>query len=351
MRRIVRWVLWGLLAGVAAAVGGCMWIRLDPAIQVRLVRKSGVFAAAPVSPAAQVLLSSGQVASVRGIDYAPGQRNPDTRLDAYWPATAATPSPVVVWVHGGGFIDGSKQGMEAYLPQLAAHGYAGVALEYSKAPESRYPLQVHQVMQALAYIREHAAELHVDPSRIVLGGDSAGAHIAAQVALAIVDPHYASAIGLVPAIQARQLRGMVLFSGTYYFLLPATAQVSPDMQRFGRLLRWAYLGEKDPDPAGPARWTTLPAFIDARFPPTLIVAGNGDPLAPQSRRMAEALQRAGVPTRWLYMDGGTEHPLQHEFQFRFDTPQAVQVLQATVDALHQWTGGAAGSQPHSSPTS
>lgn len=349
MRRILKILSWGVLVCGLAAVGGCMWIKLDPSTQVRLIRKSGVFGTAPTSPIAQALLADGKVASLHDVDYAPGGGNPDTRLDAYWLRDAATPQPAVVWVHGGGFIDGTKEGMNAYLPQLAAHGYTGIALEYSKSPERRYPEQIRQTMQALAYVRDHAAELHVDPDRIVLGGDSAGAHIAAQVALAIVDPEYAKAIGLVPAIRADQLRGTLLFSGTYYFLLPPAAKVSPDMEKFGRLVRWAYLGEKDPDPAGPARWTTLPEFIDRRFPPTLIVAGNGDPLAPQSRRMAEALEAAGVPTEWMYMDGGKEHPLPHEFQFHFATPQATQVLDATVAALQRWTGTAAADRHASSP--
>lgn len=337
MRRIARVLLWALLAVVLLAAGGCMWMTLSPTPAVMMIRRSGVFSAAPSSPVAQALLASGKVAAVRDLDYAPGQGNADTRLDAYWPAGAKTPQPAVVWVHGGGFIDGTKDGMDAYLPQLAAHGYTGIALEYSKAPEQRYPVQVHQVMQALAWTQAHADELHVDPTRIVIGGDSAGAHIAAQVAMAIVDPRYAREAGLAPAIQPSQLRGMLLFSGTYYFLVSPQARVSAQMEKFGRLLRWAYLGQKEPDPDGPARWTTLPEFVDRRFPPTLIVAGNGDPLAPQSRRMATALQAAGVPTEWMYVDGGSDHPQPHEFQFHFGTPEAGQVLDATVQALQRWT--------------
>lgn len=344
MRRILKASLWVLLICAVLVASGCVWMQLSPKPAVMMIRKSGVFSAVSTSSIAQSLLASGKVASVHDMDYAVGGGNPDTRLDAYWPRDARTPQPAVVWVHGGGFIDGTKEGMDAYLPQLAAHGYTGIALEYSKSPEVRYPEQIRQTMQALAYIRDHAAELHVDPSRIVLGGDSAGAHIATQVALAIVDPEYARAIGLTPAIRAEQLRGTLLFSGTYYFLLPATAKVSPDMEKFGRLVRWAYLGEKDPDLAGLARWTTLPEFVDKRFPPTLIVAGNGDPLAPQSRRMAEALTAAGVPTEWLYMEGGEDHPLPHEFQFHFDTPEATRVLEATVTTLHDWTGDTATSQ-------
>lgn len=336
MSHVVKALSWVVCASIVLLTGGCMWMQLSPKPAVMMIRKSGVFGTPPSSPIAKALLASGEVVSVGDVDYAPGSGNPDMRLDAYWPRAGGASLPTVVWVHGGGFIDGTKEGMNAFLPQLAAHGYTGIALEYSKAPEVRYPEQVRQVMQALAHVREHAAELHVDASRIVLGGDSAGTHIAAQVALAIVDPAYARAIGVTPTLDASQLRGTLLFSGTYYFLVSPTAKVSPKMARFGRLVRWAYLGEKDPDPTGPARWTTLPEFVDERFPPTLIVAGNGDPLAPQSERMARALQAAGVPTQWMYMDGGKQHPLPHEFQFQFGTPAADAVMAATLSRLGQW---------------
>ncbi|WP_052631162.1 alpha/beta hydrolase [Pseudoxanthomonas suwonensis] len=337
LRRILRLLAWLLLALVLLVGAGLAWMKLSPVPAVMLIRHHGAFSEVPGSLEAQTLLASGEVTVLRDVGYAPGGGNPDTRMDVYRPGDASAPLPAVVWVHGGGFIDGTKDALEAYLPQLAVHGYVGIAIEYSKAPEQRYPVQVRQVMQALHHLQAHAEELHVDPSRIVLGGDSAGAHIAAQAALAIVDPDYAQATGLAPTIAANRLRGMLLFSGTYQFLVGPQAKVAPDMERFGRLVRWAYLGEKDPDPDGQVRWTTLHQLVDGRFPPTLIVAGNGDPLAPQSQRMADALQAAGVPTQWMFFDGGQDEAYPHEFQFRFDTPGATRVLEATLESLDRWT--------------
>jgi acetyl esterase/lipase len=338
--RIVKAAVAALAIAGLLASAGCVWMASSPYPGVYLVRHTGAFSAVPPSPRAEALLAGGQVRVQRDLDYAPGQGNADTRLDLYRPAAADGPLPVVVWVHGGGFIDGTKQGVAGFLPLLAAHGHAGVALEYSKAPEHAYPTQTRQVLQALAWLRTNAPALGIDPHRIVLGGDSAGAHIAAQAALAVARPDYAQATGLAAPLPVDDLRGVLLFSGTYNFVTASKVDVAPAMAKFARLVRWSYLGEKDPDPAGPVRWTTLQDHVDRRFPPTLIVAGNGDPLAPQSIRMARALERAGVPTDWRYVDGGAHAPVPHEFQFDYTRADAAPVLQATLDALDRWSGAA-----------
>jgi len=202
-----------------------------------------------------------------------------------------------------------------YLPLLAARGYAAVAVEYGKAPELQYPGPVRQVSAALRFLDQHAARWHLDMNRVVLGGDSAGAHIAAQAVMVIRNPAYARATGLAPGLQPGQLRGALLFSGTYDF------RVSSPIDDIGGLagwiahdIVWAYLGSRHPDPGGPLRYTTLPAWVGTHFPPTLMMSGNGDPLLPQAQRMAAALQRNGTAVRWLPFVDRTA-PVPHEFQF------------------------------------
>src|SRR5690606_13717969 len=117
---------------------------------------------------------------------------PDERFDINHPQGADGPLPAIVWVHGGGWIAGSKDGVANYLKVLAGRGYATVGLEYSTGLGSAYPKPVEQVGAALRHLVENAAELGIDTSVLVLAGDSAGAQIAAQVALIVTDPAYAS---------------------------------------------------------------------------------------------------------------------------------------------------------------
>lgn len=104
--------------------------------------------------------------------------------DVYVPdGTALTPA--IIAVHGGAW-KGASRAMYRHLgPFVARHGYALFAIDYRlvRDAQNRYPAAVEDVRAALHYVREHSAELNVDPERIVLLGDSAGAHLAALVGL------------------------------------------------------------------------------------------------------------------------------------------------------------------------
>src|SRR3954470_14213465 len=121
--------------------------------------------------------------------------SPDGRLDVFRSGCDEA-LPTVVWVHGGAFVSGSKSDVANYLRVLAGRGLATVGVDYSIAPGSRYPTPVKQVSAALAHLVDHADRLGIDPGRVVLAGDSAGAQIAAQVALLVSDAAYASDVGI-----------------------------------------------------------------------------------------------------------------------------------------------------------
>ena len=130
--------------------------------------------------------------------------DPDAFLDVYYPSGIEGTSrslPTIVWVHGGGFVSGSKDHISNYLKILAGKGYTVVGVDYSLAPRKTYPTPLRQVNAALDHLVKHAQALHVDASRFVLAGDSAGAQISAQIANIITSPEYANAIGIVPAIE------------------------------------------------------------------------------------------------------------------------------------------------------
>ena len=104
--------------------------------------------------------------------------------DAYL-AESPAPVPAVIAIHGGGWKAGSRDAYRHLGPLLAGRGYAVFSIDYRLVREerNRYPAAVDDVRAAVTYVREHAAELSVDPKRIVLMGDSAGGHLAALVGL------------------------------------------------------------------------------------------------------------------------------------------------------------------------
>jgi acetyl esterase/lipase len=105
--------------------------------------------------------------------------------DFYLPARPG-PHPVLINVHGGYWRRGSRETFRHWGPYLAARGYAGFTISYrlTKPGKKTYPEVVHDVRAAVQFTRSHAKEFRVDPDRIALWGNSAGANLAALVALA-----------------------------------------------------------------------------------------------------------------------------------------------------------------------
>jgi acetyl esterase/lipase len=116
----------------------------------------------------------------------------DLQGDLYLPAGPG-PHPVIVNVHGGYWRRGSRNTFQHWGPYLAERGYAGFTISYrlTKPAKKTYPEVVYDVRAAVQFMRGEAKQFRLDPKRIALWGNSAGAHLAALVALAGDDPLFA----------------------------------------------------------------------------------------------------------------------------------------------------------------
>lgn len=258
--------------------------------------------------------------------------SPDTTFDVFAPSGAVQPRTTVVWIHGGAWISGSKENVDPYVKMIASHSYTGIALNYTIAPEAQYPTALKQLNSALGYIVEHAAELGVDPSHIVLAGDSAGAQYAAQLAVLVTNAEYAKALSIRPALTSDQLAAVILNCGIYDMRgIPK----APGIGGWGfRVALWAYLGTKDwsHTPGGEAM-TTID-HVTKDFPRTWISGGNADPLtAGQSKPMAAKLNALGVPVTSVFYPADENPPLEHEYQFHLNLAPARSALQSTLQFL------------------
>jgi acetyl esterase/lipase len=242
--------------------------------------------------------------------------DPDALLDVFYPsAIADKPLPTIVWVHGGGWVSGSKEEIANYGKVLAGRGFTVVGVDYSLAPGKTFPTPMRQVNAALGYLVSNAERLQVDPDHFVLAGDSVGAHIVAVTANAIAVPDYAKMLGIVPAIQRRQIAALLLYCGTY------TIDGIDFDGPFGGFLRtvlWSFSGSKDfkNDPRFAA--ASVLNYVTAEFPPTFISAGNRDPLLPQSIALADRLASRDVRVERLFFQSDYQPPLPHEYQFNLD---------------------------------
>jgi acetyl esterase/lipase len=328
---IVTRVLLGTIA-VAAILGiaGYVAFQVSPWPSALIIRRAFEREAVRVSAALAKHVPPG-VAERLDEHYDPADA--DAHLDVYYPAEiegSGRALPTVVWVHGGGWVSGNKGHVANYARILASKGYTVVAVGYSIAPRARYPTPPRQLAAALAYLKQHAERLHVDPSRIFLAGDSAGAQIAAQVANAISAPSYATAVGIAPPLERSQLAGVLLYCGAY-----DVSQVNLE-GAFGAFLStvlWSYSGTKafmhDP------RMATVSVidYVTADFPPMFISSGNTDPLTPQSRAFAAAVAGLGVPVDSLFFPRDYAPALPHEYQFNLDTEAGQLALERSVAFL------------------
>lgn len=322
MKRLMLWAV-GIVVLMAVAV--VLAFRLSPWPSVALIEYMFAKGDAASDAALATHVPAGIAAQ---IDLAYGGNGDgdggDERLDLFRPEGTTEPLPVIVWVHGGAWVAGTKDAVANYLRILAAQGYAVVGVEYSTGFGATYPKPVEQINAALGFLTAHAAELRIDPDRIVLAGDSAGAQIAAQTALIITDPAYATRIGIRPGLAPGQLRGIMLLSGAYDI---DAVDYAGAFGWFSRTVLWAYSGAKDFLHDERFRLMSVTNHVSAVFPPTFISSGNGDPLAKKAVALADRLQGAGVPVDGLFFPPGTDPALPHEYQFDLDSAAGMQALE------------------------
>lgn len=285
----------------------------------------------------------GGVASVLDVQYAEGSTQPHvkpskfTKLDVFYPEGTTEPLGTVIWTHGGAWVSGNKEFDRTYFELLASKGFTVVGLNYTYGPEGQYPTAVFELNQAHQYLLEHATELHIDPNRVALAGDSAGAQLTSQLGALITDPIYAEQMSFTPVLEPAQLKGLVLNCGVYDL---TTLLGQKGILGWGDdASLWAYTGDRDlANSAAIAEMSTL-NHVTSAFPPSYISGGNADPLtAGNSKPFAAKLQSLGVDVTELFWPTEYTPALPHEYQFRLNLDAAQDALAATTAFLNTRLG-------------
>lgn len=222
-------------------------------------------------------------------------------LDVYTPANAKR-APIVFWIHGGGWQAGDKSQVQEKPRFFTENGFVFVATNYRLLPKVEMQTIFQDVAKALRWTRDHAAEFGGDPERIIVGGHSAGAQLAALICS---DERYLAAEGVALNV----IKGCVPVDGDTYDV-PAIIETAETRRRVHGQPQ-ATFGHREKFGNDPAKHRDYSAVTHVAagksIPPCLLLhVGEHPDVSAQAQRLATALKEAKVPVT-LFSGKETSH--------------------------------------------
>jgi acetyl esterase/lipase len=258
---------------------------------------SSLVSLAQLSPSAQWAATSATAYQiVPNITYlvANGHEN---KLDIYHPRNAtSSPRPTLIWIHGGGWVGGTKENSTMWLLPWLEMGWNVVNVEYRLARISQAPAAVEDCLCALRWVASHAAEYKIDPKRIVVSGDSAGGHLALTTGMV---PDSAGLDRQCPSPNAIPKVAAII---NWYGITDVADLIDGPNTK---LYAVTWLGSRQ-NRVEIARRVSPLSFVRSDLPPILTIHGDADPTVPYTHatRLHEALNKAKAPNDFLTIPGG-----------------------------------------------
>jgi acetyl esterase/lipase len=238
----------------------------------------------PEQPTGRVTIEDGVVIGTGG--------GRELRCDVFMPPAELANGAGVLLVHGGGWASGDRTQLRGYGILLGRIGYACVACEYRLTGEATWPSQIHDVKAALRWMRANSDRLGIDPRKIAVSGNSAGAHLSLMLAGTPGVAEFEGDGG--NAGIATDVAACIAFYAPALLGRPGVALSETTAKLLGR--------DSSPDRvagASPVTWAA------AAFPPTMLITGNKDELVPDQSSfvMYHALINAGARAELHVFDG------------------------------------------------
>jgi acetyl esterase len=205
------------------------------------------------------------------------------------------PFPVLSWFHGGGWVIGNLETADCVSRQLAVGADCiVVSVDYRLAPEAKFPVPFDDCYAVTKWISQNSASINVDPSRIAVGGDSAGGNLAAGVALAAKDR---GDLSIAFQLLVYPVTAVDFGSGSYKDNANGYLLTMDGMKWY-----WKHYLSSEADESNPYA-APLAAKDVSGQPPALVITAEFDPLRDEGEAYAKKLKDAGVPTTATRYDG------------------------------------------------
>lgn len=265
------------------------------------------------------LVEPEDVTAVYDINYA-GNADRYNLLDVYYPKDTEGLLPVIVSIHGGGYVYGTKEIYKFYGMYIAEQGFTFVNFNYHLAPEAKFPTQLTETNMVMEWMCDHADEYHLDLNNVILVGDSAGSQMTSQYAAIATNADYAKLFPFTVPEEIK-IRALGLNCGMYTLtILGKDGKVN----KMNKELYGDYLG-KDFDFSNEK--IDVLGHITADYPPTYVMTSYYDFLKENAQPMYEFLKGKGIPCAWKCYGSEDKKYMAHVCHVNMNLEEAKEINQ------------------------
>lgn len=241
-------------------------------------------------------------------------------LDVYYPEGNNSNNPVIVSVHGGGYVYGTKKIYKHYCMYLASLGFTVVNFNYHLAPKHKFPKQLTEINMVYEWCVENKDKYYMDMDNVYMVGDSAGAQLASHYAAIYANKRYAELFPFnIP--QGFEIRAIGLNCGMYELDFNTANKMTKDLFR-------DYVGrdfDKYGDMIKPLK------YIDSNYPPTYIMTSYYDFLKDNAEPMCSFLKSKGVESEWKCYGTKEQEYMSHVCHVNMNLKEAKMINKDEVE--------------------
>jgi len=261
----------------------------------------------------QNLVPPENVVAIKNLPYRKGGKY--NLLDVYYPEGTKEKLPVIVSIHGGGYVYGTKEVYFHYCMYLASLGFTVVNFNYHLAPGKKFPFQLGEINSVFEWIGKNAEQYYMDAGNVFVAGDSAGAQLNSQYAAIYSNPEYAKLFDFkVP--EEVKIRAIALNCGLY--------SLETDNSGGGILnankLQQDYLGKNLSETK--LRQLDVLGNITKDYPPSFVMTAEYDFLKGNAKPMADFLASKGVEAEYKLYGTAEQHYMFHVFHVNMNLEEA-----------------------------
>ncbi|MEG0898519.1 MAG: alpha/beta hydrolase fold domain-containing protein [Oscillospiraceae bacterium] len=237
--------------------------------------------------------------------------------------------PVLVNIHGGGWIIGDKKNSNGFCLQIADGGIFVMNINYGLPPKYKFPYQIQTHFEAFKWLEENADKYNLDLENVFVSGDSAGSHMSAVVAACHCSPEYGEALGIRPT--SIKLKGALLFCGMYD--LHIWNGMPMDKVPVARSMMQEFLGVKDVTTSPFYNLISPLEYINEKMPRTFLVSGAIDIMTKgEDKKMEEKFKKFDVD--YVTYHGKNIPNSFHDFMLLAFTNEAKKCLKASLEFIN-----------------